>query len=96
MIIRSVHVQSHQQVTRPVFEQKQATEWASQAALEVKNLPTKAGDLRDVGLIPGVGRSPEGGNSSPCQYSCPENPMGRGPWTATVHGVAESNTMEMT
>ena len=44
----------------------------------VKNLPVNAGDLRDLGLIPGLGRSPGGGHGNPLQYSCLENPMGRG------------------
>ena len=39
-----------------------------------------AGDLRDMGLIPGSGRSPEGGHDNPLQYSCLENPMDRGAW----------------
>ena len=55
----------------------------------VKNLPANA---RDVGLIPGSGRSPEGGNGNLLQYSCLENPMDRGVWWATVRGVAESLT----
>ena len=46
----------------------------------------------DIGSIPGLGRSPEGGNGSPLQYSCLGNPMDRGAWQATVHGVAESET----
>ena len=58
--------------------------WASQ----VKNLSTKAGAVGDTGSIPGTGRSPRGGN--PLQYSCLENSMDRGPWQATVHGVAKS------
>ena len=52
----------------------------------VKNPPAKAADTGDVGLIPGKGRSPEGGNGSPLQYSCLRNPMGRGSWQAAVHG----------
>ena len=48
---------------------------ASQVALVVKNLPTNVGDLRDTGLIPGLGRSPEEGNGNPFQYFCLENPM---------------------
>ena len=47
-------------------------------ALVVKNLPASAGDLRDKGLIPGLGRSPGGGHSSPLHYSCLEKPMDRG------------------
>ena len=55
--------------------------------LVVKNLPVNAGDARDMGAIPGLGRFPGGGNSNPLQYSCLENPMDRGAWRATVHGV---------
>ena len=63
---------------------------ASQVTLVVKNLPAHAGDVRDTALIPGSGRSPGGGNGNPLQYSCLENPMDRGAWWATVHGVAKS------
>ena len=52
----------------------------------VKNLPANAGDS---GLIPGSERSPGEGNGNPLQYSCLENPMDRGAWRATVHGVSE-------
>ena len=55
----------------------------------VKNLPANA---EDVGSIPGSGRSHGGGNGNPPQYSCLENPMDRGAWRATVHGVAKSQT----
>ena len=65
---------------------------ASQVALVVKNSPASAGDVRDVGSIPGSGRSPGEGNSNPLQYSCLENPMDRGAWRATVHGVTKSWT----
>ena len=51
---------------------------ASQVVLVVKNPPASAGNVRDVGSIPGSGRSPEGGHSNPLQYSCLENPMDRG------------------
>ena len=61
----------------------------SQVALVVKNLPASVGDIRDVGLIPGSGRSPGKGHGNPFQYSCLENPMDRG---ATVHRVAQSQT----
>ena len=58
----------------------------------VKNLPVNAGD---IGLIPGLGRYPGGGNGNPLQYSCLGNPMNRGTWRATVYGVAkESDTTE--
>ena len=58
-------------------------------ALLVKNLPANAGDARDTGSIPGMGRLPGGGNDNPLQYSCLENPMDRGAWWAIVHGVAK-------
>ena len=58
----------------------------------VKNPPANAGDRRDMGLIPGSGRLPGGGNGRPLQYSYLENPMDRGAWRATAHGVAKSWT----
>ena len=60
----------------------------------VKNLPANAGDIRDVGLIPGLGRSPGGRHGNPLQYSCLENPMDRGAWWAAVHRIAESDPTE--
>ena len=57
----------------------------------VKNPPpASAGDAGDVGLIPELGRSPGEGNDKPLQYSCLRNPMDRGAWRATVHGVTKS------
>ena len=64
---------------------------ASLVTQTVKNLPANAGD---PGLSPGLGRSPGGGNDNPVQYSCLENPVDRGEWKATVHGVAESDMTE--
>ena len=58
----------------------------------VKNLPVNAGNIRDVGSIPGLRRSPGGGHGNPVQYSCLENPMDRGAWWARVHRVAKSGT----
>ena len=58
----------------------------------VKNPPANAGDIRDTGSIPGLGRSPRGGNGNPLQYSCLENSMDRGAWWATAHGVTKSQT----
>ena len=60
--------------------------------LVVQNPPTNAGDIRNVGSIPGSVIFPGGGHGSPLQYPCLENPMDRGAWRATVHGVATSQT----
>ena len=57
---------------------------ASQAALVVKTLPANAGDIKDEGLIPGLGRFPGGGHGNPLQYSCLENPMDGGAWQAEL------------
>ena len=56
----------------------------------VKNPPANPGDLGDVGSIPGLGRSPGGGNGNALQYSCLEISMDSGAWLATVHGAVES------
>ena len=61
-------------------------------ALVLKNLPANAEDIRDVGSIPGSGRSPGGGHDNSLWYSCLENSMDRGAWQATVHGFAKSQT----
>ena len=58
----------------------------------VKNLSVTAGDVRDMGSIPGMESSPGGGNNNPLQYLCLENPMDRGAWWAIVHRVAKSQT----
>ena len=58
-------------------------------ALLRKNLPANSGDIRDAGLIPGLGRSPGGGNDNLFQYSCLENLMDKGDWQSTVHRVAK-------
>ena len=60
--------------------------------LVVKSPPANAGDIEDVGSVPGWGRSPGGGNSNPLQYSCLENPMDREAWWATVQGITKSWT----
>ena len=52
-----------------------------------ENLPATAGDERDTASIPGSGRYPRAGNGNPLQYSCLKNPMDRGAWWATAHGV---------
>ena len=60
---------------------------------QVKNLPANAGDIRDVGSIPGLGKSPGGEHAcNPLQYSCPDNSIDRGAWWATVHKVASVHT----
>ena len=66
--------------------------WASQVAPVVKNPPANAGDIRDTGSIPELGRSPGGGHGNPLQYSCLENPMDRGTQRALVHRVTKSWT----
>ena len=58
----------------------------------VKSPPAYAGGARDLGLIPGLGRSPRAGNDNPPQYSCLENPIDRGAWWAIVHGVTKNQT----
>ena len=71
----------------------------SRASLVVqlaKNLPVNAGDARDLGLIPGSERCPGEGNSNRLQYSCLENSMDTRAWSATVHGVAESDKTDLT
>ena len=70
------------------------SERASQVVLVVKNVPAKAGDIGDAGLIPASGRSPGEGNGSPFQSSCLETSMDRGAWWATVHRVTESDMTE--
>ena len=66
----------------------------TQVAVVVKNTPANAGELRDVGSIPGLRGSPGGGNGNPLHYSCWENPMDRGAWRATVRGVTKADTTE--
>ena len=58
----------------------------------VKNPSANAGDIRDAGSIPGLGRSLGVGNGTPLQYSCLENFMDRGAWQGTIHGVAKNWT----
>ena len=65
---------------------------ASQVAPMVKDLPADAGDARDTGSIPGLGKSPGGGHGNPLQFSCLGNPMDKGAWQATAHRVAKSQT----
>ena len=79
------------QVTFPCCELGRRRK-TSQLLLVVKNLPASAGDQRDLGPIPGLGRSPGGESGNALQYYCLEDPMDRGAWRATVHGVAKSST----
>ena len=62
----------------------------------VKNLPASAGDRRDMGSIPGLGRSLGGGHGNPLQHSCLENPMDRGAWRAIVHGLQSMGSQSWT
>ena len=72
-----------------IFKNLYAFLWAS---LVAQNPPANAGDAGDVGLIPEPGRSPGGENGNPLQCSCLGNPMDRGAWWATVHGVSKEST----
>jgi len=67
--------------------QARILEWVA-----ISFLPANVGDVRDAGSIPGLGRSPGGRHGKPLQYSCLENPMDRGAWWASVHGIAKSQT----
>ena len=62
-------------------------------ALVVKNPPASARDVRDMGSIPGLGRSHGEGNGNPLQYSCLENAMDRGAWQVMVHGVTKESDL---
>ena len=75
-----------------MFKRLAIPQGASQVMLVVKNPPTIAGDIIDMGSIPGSGRSPGGGHGNPLQFSCLENPTDRGAWQATVRRVAKSQT----
>ena len=61
-----------------------------EVALVVKNSPANEGDVTDVVSVPGSGRSPGEGHGNPFEYPCLEDPMDRGAWRATVHGVTKS------
>ena len=79
-----------------LIDEKNYAPWhrygASQVALVVKNLPANAGDVREAGSIPGLGRFPGEGNGDLLQYCCLENSMYRGAWQATDHGATKSQT----
>ena len=66
--------------TEHTYDVRYSVPGASQVELVVKNPPASVGDVRDLGSVPGVGKSSEGGNGSPPQYSCLENPMDRRAW----------------
>ena len=70
----------------------QHTPGASLVALVVKNSRASAGDTKDMGSVPGPGRSPGGGHGNSLQYSCLEDPTGRGSWQATARRVVKSQT----
>ena len=67
-----------------------------QLALVVKNWPAHAGDARDMGSVPRLGRCPAGGHGNPLQYPYRENPMDRGAWRVIPHRVAELDMTEVT
>ena len=67
----------------------------SQVVLVIKNPPANAGDIRDVGSIPGLGRSPGGGHGNPSQYSCLENPHGQGSLEGYSLWVTKAEKMGM-
>ena len=67
---------------------------ASQVALVVKNPHVNAGGIRDLAVIPVSRRFLGGGHGNTLQYSCLENPMGRGTWWAMIHSITESETIE--
>ena len=83
---------------RPAVEAQILNHWAARQVLGLsllkhhENCKLSACNAGDLGLIPGLERSPGEGNGTPLQYSCLENPMDGGAWQATVHGVAESRT----
>ena len=85
----------------PAMQETRVDSWVGKIPWRRDRLPTPIflgflGGLavKDLGLIPGLGRSPGEGKSYPLQYSSLENSMDRGAWQATVHGVAELNTAE--
>ena len=73
------------------FMSTQGQPQSSLGVLVVKNQPANTGNARDVGLIPGSGRCPGEAKGNPLLYSCLGNPMDRGAWHATVHGVAKES-----
>ena len=94
------HTHTHTQSSNPsnttTWPQAGLEKWPSftntLVALVVKNPPAKAGDTRDAGSVPGLGRFPGEGHGNPLQYSSLENPMDWGAWWAAVHRVPRSQT----
>ena len=79
--------------TFPVLlEQRLFTAEASKVVPVIKKQTTQAGDIRDAGSIPGLGRSSGRGYGNPLQYSCLKNSVDKPPWPATVHRVVKSQT----
>ena len=78
------------------LQAKECQRLPGKVVLDVKNLPANAGDTRDSGSIPRLGKSPGGRHGNPLQYSCLENLMDRGAGWAIVHRVAELDTTEVT
>ena len=74
------------------LQAKECQRLPGKVALDVKNLPANAGDTRDSGSIPRLGKSPGGRHGNPLQYSCLENPMVRGAWQVTVRRVEKNQT----
>ena len=92
LVIKNLLAMQKTQKTRVQFSVGRTHIHIYVVALVAKNSPASAGDLGDAGLIPGLERLPGGGCGNPLQYSCLENPMGRGAWRATVQRVAMSQT----
>ena len=74
-----------------IYSESPGRDWGFPGGSVVKNLLANAGDKGDVGLSPGSGKSPGGGNGNPVQYSCLGNPIDRGAWWATVRGVSKTH-----
>ena len=86
-ICQSHHCEFYNMVKASSNSEKELPQW-----LSGKESACNAGNADDTGSVPGLGRTPGGGNGNPVQYSCLENPMDRGAWWATVHSVAKSQT----
>ena len=88
---KTIAVEPHKQCSQNTDVYSQLCH-PSQVAQVVKNLPANAGNIRDVGSVPGFGRSPGEGHGNPLQYSFLENPMDRRTWWAIVHRTTKSRT----